>query len=154
MTEIPEMFSVKIAYAVSTDLLVEGQTLTPCVVSLGRRCRLDRLVGRRSDNLPHVQFRKQLTPCAVRLDWIPDQFKRPAKQCAHGRRANTYTVCSFTWTGIPSRPTCLVEGQTTYTMCSFANNLHRVQFSIGLDFLISPNGQPNSALVRAKVIAR
>ena len=85
------MFSVKIAYAVSTDLLVEGQTLTPCAVSLGRGCRLDRLVGRRSNNLHHVQFRKQLTPCAV-----------------------------FAWTG----------------------------------FLISPNGQPNSALVRAKVIAR
>ena len=71
MTEIPEMFSVKIAYAVSNDLLVEGQTLTPCVVSLGRGSRLDRLVWSKV---------KQLTPCAVsqttytvcsfRLDWI------------------------------------------------------------------------------------
>ena len=118
MTEIPEMFSVKIAYAVSTDLLVEGQTLTPCAVSLGRRCRLDRLVGRRSDNLHHVQFRKQLT--RVQFAWTGFLISSSGQPNSALMRANYRSLTNAYKTKTEvfgSKPSTCIEVLETQTTC-------------------------------------
>ena len=122
MTEIPEMFSVEIAYAVSTDLLVEGQT-TYTVCSFA-------WTGMPSRPTCWSKV-KQLTPCAVsqttytvcsfRLDWIPDQSKRSAKQCARARKnyrslTNAYKTKTEVFGSQPSTYIEMLETQTTCFM--------------------------------------